>query len=123
MVTVSWNVEYTDEFGAWWATLADAEQENISAVAQLLMEHGPDLPFPYSSGVEGSKHGHMRELRVQSGGRPFRIFYAFNPTRTAILLIGGNKTGDKRFYKKMIPIADRLYDEHIAELNREGLIP
>jgi hypothetical protein len=64
----------------------------------------------------------MRELRVQSGGKPIRIFYAFNPTRTAILLIGGNKTGDKRFYKKMIPVADRLYDEHIAELRREGLI-
>jgi hypothetical protein len=65
----------------------------------------------------------MRELRIQTGGKPIRIFYAFNPVRTAILLIGGNKTGDKRFYKKMIPIADRLYDEHIAELKREGRIP
>jgi hypothetical protein len=120
---MSWNVEYTDEFGAWWATLEDAEQEDISAVAQLLIEYGPDLPFPYSSGIEGSKHRHMRELRIQTGGKPIRIFYAFNPVRTAILLIGGNKTGDKRFYKKMIPIADRLYDEHIAELKREGRIP
>ena len=65
----------------------------------------------------------MRELRVQSGGQPLRLFYAFDPTRSAILLIGGNKTGDKRFYKRMIPIADRLYDEHIAQLKREGLIP
>jgi hypothetical protein len=120
---MSWNVEYTDEFGAWWATLEDAEQEDISAVAQLLIEYGPDLPFPYSSGIEGSKHRHMRELRIQTGGKPIRVFYAFNPVRTAILLIGGNKTGDKRFYKKMIPIADRLYDEHIAELKREGRIP
>ncbi len=87
------------------------------------MERGPDLPFPYSSGVEGSKHSHMRELRVQSSGQPVRIFYAFDPTRSAILLVGGNKTGDKRFYKKMIPIADRLYDEHMAQLKREGLIP
>jgi hypothetical protein len=120
---MSWEVEYSDEFGRWWTTLDDAEQEDISAVAQLLMEHGPDLPFPYSSGIEGSKHSRMRELRVQSGGKPIRIFYAFNPMRTAILLIGGDKTGDKRFYKKMIPIADRLYDEHIAELKREGSIP
>lgn len=119
---MGWNVEYTDEFGSLWATLGEAAQEDVSAIVQLLMEHGPDLPFPYSSGVEGSKHSHMRELRVQSGGKPIRIFYAFNPTRTAILLIGGNKTGDKRFYKKMIPVADRLYDEHIAELRREGLI-
>ena len=120
---MAWNVEYTDEFGAWWATLGEPQQEDISAVAQLLIEHGPELPFPYSSGLECSKHSHMRELRVQSGGRPIRIFYAFNPTRTAILLIGGDKTGDKRFYRRMIPIADRLYDEHIEELKREGLMP
>jgi hypothetical protein len=88
---MGWNVEYTDEFGTWWATLNEAEQEDISAVAQLLIEHGPELPFPYSSGVEGSRHGRMRELRVQTGGRPIRIFYAFNPMRAAILLIGGNK--------------------------------
>ena len=56
-------------------------------------------------------------------GQPVRVFYAFDPTRSAILLVGGNKIGDKRFYKKMIPIADRLYDEHIAQLKREGLIP
>lgn len=120
---MAWSVEYTDEFGAWWTSLSAGEQEDISAVAEILMERGPDLPFPYSSGVGGSKHSHMRELRVQSGGQPIRVFYAFDPTRAAILLIGGNKTGDKRFYKRMIPIADRLYDEHIAQLKREGLIP
>jgi hypothetical protein len=64
----------------------------------------------------------MRELRVQSGGKPLRIFYAFDPRRTAILLIGGDKTGNKRFYKRMIPVADRLYDEHIEELRKEGVI-
>jgi hypothetical protein len=86
------------------------------------MERGPDLPFPYSSNVKGSRHGHMRELRVQSSGKPLRIFYAFDPRRTAILLIGGNKAGNKRFYRKMIPIADKLYDEYITELRKEGLI-
>jgi hypothetical protein len=65
----------------------------------------------------------MRELRVQSGGHPLRIFYAFDPRRTAILLVGGDKTGDNRFYKRMIPVADRLYDEYIDELRKEGLIP
>jgi hypothetical protein len=119
---MSWDVEYTDEFGEWWKGLSEAEQEDISATAEILMERGPDLPFPYSSGVAGSRHAHMRELRVQSGGRPLRVFYAFDPRRTAILLIGGDKTGDKRFYKKMIPVADRLYDEHIEELRKEGLI-
>ena len=119
---MSWEVEYTDEFGEWWNGLGEAEQEGISAIAEILMQRGPDLPFPYSSGVAGSKHAHMRELRVQSGGKPLRVFYAFDPRRTAILLIGGDKTGNKRFYKQMIPVADRLYDEHIEELRREGLI-
>jgi hypothetical protein len=64
----------------------------------------------------------MRELRVQSGGRPIRIFYAFDPRRSAILLIGGDKTGDDRFYEKTIPVADKLYDVHLDELRQEGLI-
>ncbi len=65
----------------------------------------------------------MRELRVQSAGKPIRIFYAFDPRRTAILLIGGDKTGDDRFYRRFVPQADRLYDEHLRELKDEGEIP
>ena len=81
----------------WWNGLSEEQQEDLAGIAQLLMEQGPQLPFPYSSGIEGSKHAQMRELRVQSGGRPLRAFYAFDPRRTAILLIGGDKTGDDRF--------------------------
>ena len=65
----------------------------------------------------------MRELRIRSGGEPVRIFYAFDPRRTAILLIGGAKTGDDRFYEAMIPIADRLYEQYLIEIRREGSIP
>ncbi len=61
----------------------------------------------------------MRELRVQIAGRPIRIFYAFDPRRVAILLIGGDKTGQPEFYSRMIRQADRLYDEHLAELEAE----
>jgi hypothetical protein len=61
----------------------------------------------------------MRELRVQSGGHPLRIFYAFDPRRAAILLIGGDKTGDDNFYARSIPIADKLFDEHLAQLKKE----
>jgi hypothetical protein len=64
----------------------------------------------------------MRELRVQSGGKPLRIFYAFDPRRTAILLIGGDKTGDDRFYEKYISIADQLYDICLEEIGKEGLL-
>jgi hypothetical protein len=62
------------------------------------------------------------ELRVQNGGKPIRVFYAFDPRRAAILLIGGDKTGDGRFYERMIPIADRLHDQHLQELKKEGLL-
>lgn len=71
---------------------------------------------------QGPDIRNMRELRVQSGGRPLRIFYAFDPRRTAILLAGGDKTGAERFYETFIPVADRLYDEYVDELRREGLI-
>jgi hypothetical protein len=119
---MAWDVEYTDEFGTWWNTLKEAQQEDVEASVNLLVEYGPHLPFPHSSSIAGSRHGHMRELRVQSAGNPLRIFYAFDPRRTAILLIGANKTSNKRFYKQMIPFADRLYDTYLAELRKEGLI-
>ena len=64
----------------------------------------------------------MRELRTQHGGRPFRTRYAFDPRRMAILLIGGDKTGDNRWYEVQVPIADRLYDQHLEQLRREGVI-
>ena len=86
------------------------------------MGYGPNLPYPHSSDIRGSRYGVMRELRVQSGGRPIRVFYAFDPRRTSILLIGGDKTGNDRFYEEYVPMADRLYDEHLEELRKEGLI-
>jgi hypothetical protein len=116
---MAWGIEYTDEFGEWWDTLSEEAQIDIDAVIGLLFEYGVYLPFPYSSSVNGSKHSHMRELRVQHTGHPIRILYAFDPRRTAILLIGGDKTGGDRWYKTYIPIADRLYDEHLKALKRE----
>lgn len=119
---MKWEVEYTNEFGLWWTGLSEGEQEDVTAIVELLVEQGPRLPFPYSSGIESSRHGHMRELRVQSGGKPIRVFYAFDPRRSAILLIGGDKTGDDRFYERYVSLADKLYDEHLEELRKEGLI-
>jgi hypothetical protein len=119
---VSWDVEYTDEFGGWWEELNETQQDRIAATVKLLAARGPSLPFPYSSGVNGSRHEHMRELRVQSGGNPLRIFYAFDPRRAPILLIGGDKTGNNRFYEEYVPLADDLYDAHLATLKTEDLI-
>jgi len=66
-----WEIEYTDEFGEWWSGLSAEEQEAIEISVQLLETLGPNLRFPHSSGVNGSKHSHMRELRTQHEGRPF----------------------------------------------------
>jgi hypothetical protein len=119
---MTWDIEYTDEFGDWWTSLTEDEQVSLAASVQLLEARGPALGHPHSSGIHGSRHGHMRELRTQHGGRPFRTLYAFDPRRMAILLIGGDKTGDDRWYDVNVPIADRLYDQHLVQLRREGEI-
>jgi len=116
---MAWEIEYTDEFGEWWDTLTEACQDDIDIVVDLLQERGANLEFPYSSAVTASRFNHMRELRVQHKGEPYRILYAFDPRRTALLLIGGCKAGDNRWYDKIIPFADRLYDEHLLRLGIE----
>lgn len=79
-----WEVEYIDEFEVWWNSLTESEQDDVAAYVQLLAEKGSSLPFPYSSGIESSRHNHMRELRIQHAGDPYRVLYAFDPRRTAI---------------------------------------
>ncbi len=117
---MTWEVEYTDEFGDWWSGLTEAEQESLAASVQLLEQRGPSLGHPHSSGINGSRHSHMRELRTQHAGRPYRTLYAFDPRRMAILLIGGDKTGDNRWYEVHVPIADQLYTQHLQQLKLEG---
>ena len=112
-------VEFTDAFHTWWSTLTEQEQDDPTAVIELLAERGVNLHFPLSSGLEGSKHSHMRELRIQSHGDPIRILYAFDPRRSAGLLIGGLKSGnERRFYRELVAQADKLYDQHLASLKK-----
>lgn len=117
-----WNVESTAQFERWWDDLTPAEQRSVDIGLRLLGQKGPTLEFPHSSRIRSSRHSNMRELRAQSGGRPLRVFYAFDPRRTAILLLGGDKTGNDRFYPRFVRRADELYDQHLADLRREGLI-
>ena len=88
----------------------------------LLEIKGPNLSFPYSSGIQSSRHTHMRELRIQHKGDPYRVLYAFDPRRVSILLLGGNKVGDNRWYEENVLRADKLYDDHLEELKRERLL-
>lgn len=117
---MAWMVEYTDEFESWWEGLNEEEQEDVAAYVGLLEQRGPNLDFPYCSKVKGSRFEKMRELRPQHKGRPYRVFYAFDPRRVAIILIGGDKTGDDRFYERFIPLADRIYEQHLMEIGKEG---
>ncbi len=119
---MEWNVEYSAEFEQWWDSLSAGEQDSVALSVAALIDEGPNLGRPQVDTVNGSRHTNMKELRTQHRGRPYRTFFAFDPRRSAILLIGGDKTGEKRFYDRMIPIADDLYDEHLAELKKEGLI-
>ena len=118
-----WEVEFTDEFGTWWDSLDADEQESVNNGVELLMAKGPALGRPHADTLKGSRHPNLKELRTQHRGRPLRTFFAFDPRRTAILLIGGDKTGDGRFYERTIPLADNLYDRHLQELKDEGSVP
>jgi hypothetical protein len=111
---MAWEVEYTDEFEAWWDDLAEEEQESIDAAVEILEERGPALGRPLADVVQQSRHQNMKELRPTS---TIRILFAFDPKRTAILLIGGDKRGSwNRWYDQMVPVADDLYDEHLTDI-------
>jgi hypothetical protein len=107
----------TDEWLAWFQGLSDPVAERVAYGVGLLEQHGVGLPYPHSSSINNSRHGAMRELRIQAHGHPIRIFYAFDRARDAVLLIGGDKTGlsDRRFYSEYVPIADAIYDAYLLE--------
>jgi hypothetical protein len=116
---MEWEVEFTDEFSRWWDGLSEAEQVDVNAKVILLQQIGPSLPRPHADLIHASRHPHMKELRIQHAGRPYRVLFAFDPRRCAILLIGGDKTGNDRWYEEFVPLADELYDRHLKTLKRE----
>jgi hypothetical protein len=117
---MAYEVEVTEEFRDWFEVeLSLEEQESVTRVVDMLEDSGPQLKFPMSSGINGSRFSHMRELRIQHDGKPYRVLYAFDPRRSAILLLGGKKTGDERWYETMIPKADALYERHLRVIKKE----
>lgn len=107
----------TDEFAGWYRDLDEQAAEAVGYSVGLLEARGVALHYPHSSAIEGSEYA-IRELRVQAGGRPLRIFYAFDPQRDAVLLIGGDKTGDDRFYKRLVPQAEAIWRHYLEELGQ-----
>jgi hypothetical protein len=108
---VATEVIVTDQFRDWYRSLDDKDADAVEFSIGLLEQFGVALGAPHSSKIVGTA---LRELRIQSGGRPLRTFYAFDPKRRAVLLIGGDKTGDGRFYRKMIAEATVLWNDYLA---------
>jgi hypothetical protein len=115
-----WEIQRTDEIAEWIKSLDDDAREAILKNLIILKEIGPSLGRPYVDTVKQSRHKNMKELRVQNKMRVFRIFFIFDLDRKAILLIGGDKRGEKRFYEKMIPLADNLFDEYITSRRKKN---
>lgn len=112
-----WKIIKTDTFGDWFTRQDNDAQSSVVEIITVLASYGPQLGRPYVDTIKDSRHPNMKELRIQSKGRPLRVLFAFDPKRNAVLLIGGDKTGDKRFYKKLIPIADDVFDKYLEENN------
>jgi len=108
-----WLIKRTNEIAEWIEYLDDDGKEAILKVLIILSEIGPSLGRPYVDSVQRSRYRNLKELRVQNKQRLFRIFFAFDPRRQGILLIGGDKSGDKQFYQRMIPIAEKLYKRYL----------
>ena len=116
MSTSRFTVLFTDYFYNWLNAQPLAIQEDVYAALNNLEQFGHLLSRPYADTLKGSKFAKMKELRIQSGGKPIRAFFAFDPLRQAIVLCAGDKSGDKRFYEKMIAIADREFAAYLANL-------
>ena len=113
---MSWGVELDADFSVWLRDLAADERREILGSVELLRQRGPNLGRPYADRVKGSEFHNMKELRIQIGGKPWRVLFAFDPERVAILLIGGCKVGDSRWYETTIPVADRRYRRHLDRM-------
>ena len=116
---MAWAVEYTGQFESWWNSLSEDEQVEINAKVGLLQEFGPTLPRPHADVISSSRHANMKELRGKVEERHLRVLYAFDPRRTGLLLLGGDKTGDPKWYEKSVPIADDLFDQHLERIEKE----
>ncbi len=115
---MEWDVPFDEDFQVWFDRLAEVLQDEIIAHANLLRAHGPHLGRPFVDKLKGAAFTNMKELRVQFRGDPWRTLFAFDPERAAILLVGGNKRGDKCWYKKHLPIAETSFHRHLERLEQ-----
>jgi hypothetical protein len=105
---MAWEIEFTYTFETWWNSLTSEEQAEINAKVILLEDHGPTLPRPHADLITSSRHANLKELRGKVDERHLRVLYAFDPRRTALLLLGGDKTDDSKWYDKFCTYCRRF---------------
>jgi len=111
-----WTVELADEFEPEFDALPEDVQDEILAQSAVLTQFGPRLGRPRVDTLSGSKHANMKELRFDAAGGVWRVAFAFDPKRRAILLVAGDKAGIsvRRFYRMLLRVADKRFDRHLA---------
>ena len=117
---MTWTVLFHDEFEAEFEALVEDLQDELLAHAKLLATFGPNLGRPTVDTLKGSRHSNMKELRFSWSGQVWRVAFAFDPQRQAIVLVGGDKSGadQLKFYKRLLTVADARYDEHLRTLSQ-----
>ena len=117
---MAWRVDFHPDFLAEFEEFSEAVQDELAALIKLLGAAGPQLGRPRADTLKGSKHANMKELRFDADNGVWRVAYAFDPERKAVLLVASNKSGVKqvRFYKILIKRADERFDRHLAELRK-----
>ena len=113
---MAWEIEVSDEFIEWYDSLNVQEWESINSAVGWLVEYSPTLGRPYADTLKGSSIANLKELRVQHAGHPYRILYAFDPKRSAYLILGGDKTGNPNWYVDAIRRAEAIYAQHLKEI-------
>jgi hypothetical protein len=113
---MAWEIEVRDEFKEWYESLTDEECGSVNNVVEALAALGPSLGRPQVDTLKGSRYPNMKELRVQHQGRPYRILFAFDPRRTAYLILGGDNKGDSQWYADAIRRAGIIYAKHLEEI-------
>jgi hypothetical protein len=116
---MAFTVLFSSEFKDWFDEQDKPLQRAVLIYVGLLEEHGPQLSRPHADTLKGSKLTNLKELRVQYRGDPYRVLYAFDPKRQALLLVGGNKASDKKWYDRMMKLAETIFEAHLEQLRKE----
>ncbi len=119
---MKWRVLFHDEFDREFEALPEAAQDELLAHAKLLEHFGPQLGRPRAGTLRGSRHANMKELRFDAAGGVWRVAFAFDPKRQAVLLACGDKSGgsERRFYRQLIAKADARFDRYLAGFRTKG---